>query len=191
MKRITAVVLSLFLTSIARAETFKIDPAHSSLTFTVRHLVGRVSGHFDKFDGSFDYDAANPKAWKTAATIDTTSVNTGNQKRDDHLRTAEFFDAQKFPTMSFKSTGVTDVKDNTAKLQGDLTLHGVTKPVVLNLEINGMVKDPFGAGHRAGAVATGKINRKDFGVGSGKMETMNVIGDDVDLTLNIEGVSAK
>lgn len=188
MKRILSTLSIVLLATAAYAQTFSIDPNHSSVNFTVRHLVGKVAGHFDKFEGTFDYDAANPKAWKTMATIDVASINTSNEKRDGHLKSPDFFDAAKIPTMSFKSTGVTDVSGNKAKLHGDLTLHGITKPVVLDLEIGGVVKDPFGSGQRAGASATGKINRHDFGV-NGPATMSSVIGDDVDMVINIEGVS--
>jgi polyisoprenoid-binding protein YceI len=179
---------ALLLSTSAYAKTYTIDGDHSSATFTIRHLVGRVAGRFTKFSGTFDYDEKNPKVWKAAATIDASSNNTANDKRDSHLRTADFFDTAKYPTLMFKSTGVTDVSGNKAKLHGDLTMHGVTQPVVLDLEIGGVMKDPMGPGTRAGAVATGKINRKDFGI-TNKMDSGGMIGDDVDITLNIEGVA--
>jgi polyisoprenoid-binding protein YceI len=188
MKRIAGILSVLLLASAAYAQTYSIDPNHSSVNFTVRHLVGRVTGHFDKFEGTFDYDAANAKSWKTAAMIDAASVDTGIQKRDDHLRSADFFDVSKFPSLLFKSTGVTDVNGMTAKLHGDLTIHGVTKPVVLDLQIGGTVKNPMGPGERAGATATGKINRHDFGI-NGPTAMGSMIGDDVDMVINVEGVS--
>ncbi len=188
MKRSLAVLAAVLLSSTAYAKTYTIDEAHSSVTFTVRHLVGKVAGSFTKFSGTFDFDPKNTKAWKTEASIDAASINTGNAKRDEHLKTADFFDTAKFPTLTFKSTGVTETTGTKAKLQGNLTMHGVTKPVVLDLELTGPVKDPFGTGERAGASATGTVNRKDFGITNSK-DVGGMIGDDVNIVINIEGVS--
>jgi polyisoprenoid-binding protein YceI len=186
-----AVVLSLSLTGLAGAETYSIDDNHSNVNFTIRHLVGKVTGQFQTFTGNFKYDPKDPKSWSAVAAIQAASINTGNAKRDDHLRSAEFFDVAKFPTLTFKSTGITDIKDNTAKMAGELTMHGVTKPVVLNLEITPPVKDPFGAGQRMGATATGKINRKDFGISYNKTLDSGglMLGEEVDIVLNIEGAT--
>ena len=186
---LSAVVLSL---SLAGAETYSVDPAHSSVNFTIRHLVGKVTGGFGRCDASFDYDAKDPKSWKADATIQAASINTGIQKRDDHLRSADFFDVAKHPTLAFKSAGVTDVKGNKAKLHGDLTMHGVTRPVVLDLEINGPIKDPWG-GTRVGAAAAGKVNRKDFGISYNKVLDAGglMLGDEVDIVINIEAAAKK
>jgi polyisoprenoid-binding protein YceI len=148
-----------------------------------------VTGHFDKFAGTFSYEAGKPQAWKAEATIDAASVNTGIEKRDNHLRTPDFFDAQKFTALVFKSTGVTDVQGDKAKLHGDLTMHGMTKPVVLDLEIAGVVKDPMGTGNRAGATATGHVSRADFGIGPTSGPMAGAVGTDVEITIEIEGVS--
>jgi polyisoprenoid-binding protein YceI len=190
MKRILLSFVALIsVASVALADAYSIDPAHSSVSFTVSHVVGRVTGHFDKFSGDFDYTADKPAAWKSQASIETTSINTGIEKRDNHLRSAEFLDVQKFPTMTFKSTGVTDVKGNMAKLHGDLTLHGVTKPVVLDLEILGVAKDPFGKGMRAGASAKGQINRLDYGVGPASGPMASMVGKEINITIDVEAVS--
>jgi len=188
----TAVVsgsLLFVLGSSARAADFNIDPFHSSVSFRIKHVVGKVTGHFDKFAGTFSYDAAKPESWSAMATIDATSVNTGIEKRDNHLRSPDFFDVQKFPTLVFKSTGITDAQGGKAKLHGDLTIHGVTKPVVLDLELAGTAKDPMGKGMRAGATATGRVNRLDYGVGPSTGPMSGMVGDDVDITIEIEGVS--
>ena len=181
-------ILSLALGSRARAADFDIDPYHSSVSFKIKHVIGKVTGHFDKFTGTFSYDEGKPQAWATAATIDAASVNTGIEKRDNHLRTADFFDVQKFPTLTFKSTSITDVAGNKAKLHGDLTMHGVTKPVVLDLEVAGAVKDPMGKGTRAGAAATGRVNRNDFGIGPSSGPMAGAVGNDVEISIDIEGV---
>jgi polyisoprenoid-binding protein YceI len=186
MKRLAlAVVVALGVSAAAQAQNYVIDPAHSSVLFTVHHLVGKVPGRFDKFEGTFSYDPADPKSWQTEATIQSASVDTGNDKRDAHLRTPDFFDAATFPTLTFKSTGVSDVKDNHAKLAGNLTMHGVTKPVVLDLEIGGVMKDPKGTEH-AGASATTSVSRKDFGIGAKMPNAM--LGDDIRIEINIEGI---
>jgi polyisoprenoid-binding protein YceI len=192
-RRMTVVVLALMTLGLvglsAHATNFNIDPYHSSVNFRIKHVIGKVAGHFDKFTGSFTYNEGKPSSWSANASIETASVNTGIEKRDNHLRTPEFFDVQKFPTMTFKSTGVTDVQGNKAKLHGDLTMHGVTKPVVLDLEIAGATKDPMGKGLRAGATATGHVNRADFGVGATTGPIAGMIGTDVQIDIEIEGVS--
>jgi polyisoprenoid-binding protein YceI len=179
----------LTLGSSVRAADFSIDPYHSSVSFRIKHVIGKVTGHFDKFSGTFSYEAGKPQAWSAAATIDAASVNTGIEKRDNHLRSADFFDAQKLPTLSFKSTSVTDVQGDKAKLHGDLTMHGVTKPVVLDLEIAGVVKDPMGQGNRAGATAIGHVSRLDYGIGPSSGPLAGMVGSDVEITIEIEGVS--
>jgi len=178
------------LTPLAFADTYTIDPAHSSVGFKVQHLmVSKVYGKFDKFAGTFDYDPKNTKIWKASATIEAASINTGIEKRDAHLRGADFLDADKFPTLEFRSTGVLGAKGGSKKLKGDLTIHGVTKPVTLDLEVGGVAKDPWG-GTRAGFTATGKINRKDFGLTWNKaLETGGVlVGEEVYITIEVEGV---
>jgi polyisoprenoid-binding protein YceI len=179
----------LSLTSAVRAADFTLDPYHSSVSFKIKHVIGKVTGHFDKFIGTFSYEAGKPETWKAEATIESTSVNTGIEKRDNHLRTPDFFDVAKYPTLTFKSTGVTDVQGDTAKLHGDLTMHGVTKPVVLDLQIAGVVKDPMGKGDRAGVTATGHVNRNDFGIGPTSGPMAGAIGTDVEISIETEGVS--
>jgi len=190
MKRIILAVLTVALWScVSHAETFSIDPYHSSVLFSVKHVVGKVTGRFDKFSGTYEYDPNKLGDLSAQATIDVSSVNTGIEKRDNHLRSPDFFDVQKYPTMTFKSTQISDVNGNRAKLHGDLTLHGVTKPVVLDLEMAGIVKDPMGKGNRSGGSATGRLNRNDFGVGPATGPMSGMLGKDIDITIEIEGVS--
>jgi polyisoprenoid-binding protein YceI len=185
-----AVLASGFLfPAVVQAADFTIDPFHSSISFTVKHIIGKVVGHFDKLSGTFAYDEAKPAQWSSSAIIDAVSVNTGIEKRDNHLRSPDFFDIQKFPSLTFKSTGVTDVQGNKAKLHGDLTMHGVTRPVVLDLELAGTVKDPMGPGTRAGATATGHVNRLDYGIGPSSGPLSSAVGNDVAITIEVEGVS--
>lgn len=169
------------------AETYEIDASHSNVGFRVKHLVGKVPGRFTKFSGTIDYTPGKPETWKVEAVIDPASINTDNEKRDGHLRSADFFDVEKFPEMSFKSTKVTGAKGDSAKLHGLLTMHGVTKPVVLDLEIGGTVKDPWG-NSKAGFSATGTVNRKDFGIVWNKTLDAGglMLGEDVSIALEIE-----
>jgi polyisoprenoid-binding protein YceI len=174
----------------ALAETWNVDASHSSVGFAVRHMmVSNVKGSFDKFTASVDGSPADPAAAKISATIEVASVNTREPKRDDHLRSADFFDAAKFPQMTFTSTKVEKTSATTAKLTGNLTLRGVTKPVTLDVEYTPVVKSPWGKSV-VGATATGKINRKDFGVNWSKNLDGGglVVGDDVTLQFDLEFV---
>jgi polyisoprenoid-binding protein YceI len=188
---LAGVLLSLSGVSLQAAQ-YKIDPDHSTIGFKVRHLLGKVNGRFDKYEGSFTYDKTNPSAWKTQATIDAASINTNTAKRDEHLRSADFFEVKTYPTLTFVSTKVTDIKNNHAKLHGKLMIHGVTKPVVLDLEILGEAKDPWG-NEQASFVATTKINRQDYGLTWNQaIETGGVlVGDEIEITLEIEGIKQK
>lgn len=177
----------------AQAAKYTIDPAHSNVDFKVRHLmVNKVSGRFERFSGEFNYDEKLPQSWTALAKIEAASVNTGNADRDTHLRGADFLDAGKFPVIAFRTTSVTDVANGRAKLNGVLSLHGVEKPVTLDLEIGGVVDDPWG-NTKAGFTATGKINRNDYGIvwnktfGNGGL----VVGEEVEITLQIEGTQIK
>jgi polyisoprenoid-binding protein YceI len=188
MRKILALAAVLVVAAPAlRAEVYEIDPAHSSLGFRVKHLIGKVPGRFTKFAGTVSYEPGKPEGWKTEAKIDAASINTDNEKRDGHLKSPDFFDVAKCPEITFKSTKITDVKGETAKLLGDLTMHCVTKPVVLALEIGGTTKDPWGNA-RASWSATGTINRKDFGIVWNKALDSGglMLGEDVAITLDIE-----
>jgi len=170
--------------------TWEIDPAHSSIQFGVRHLmISTVKGKFPKFTATAVADEKEPTRAVVEASIDTASIDTGEAKRDEHLRSPDFFDVAKYPTITFKSTKVEPAGDHRYKLHGDLTMHGVTKPVVLDVEATAPVKGMRGE-TRAGARATTKVNRKDFGINWSK--TMDgggvVVGDDVDVTIEVEGV---
>ena len=188
-KSICSLAIVFLLSPAAYAATYKIDPGHSSVGFKIRHLFSNVQGRFDQFEGTVDFDPQNSSAWATSATIQAASINTNMEARDKHLRSADFFDVEKFPAVTFKSTGMSDANQTGAKLNGALTLHGVTKPVTLDLQIHGSGKDMQG-NVRAGFTATTKINRKDFGLAWNKaIETGGfVLGDDVDITIEVEAV---
>ena len=181
-----AALVSIALPSLA--ETYTIDPNHSQAGFSIRHMMlSNVRGAFSKVSGTVDYDAAKPSASKIDATIDMNSVDTHESKRDEHLKSPDFFDTAKFPTMTFKSTKVVAKGKDHLSVTGDLTLHGVTKPVVLEVEgPTAELKDPKGA--KRGASATAKIHRKDFGITYNKnLDNGGVmLGEDVDVTLDVE-----
>jgi polyisoprenoid-binding protein YceI len=170
------------------AGTWEIDPVHSEVGFTVRHMmVSKVRGKFTKFSGEI-ITAENPLDSSVTATIDLSSIDTGAADRDNHLRSADFFEVDKHPTMTYRSTGLRpDGEDFT--LEGELTLKGVTSPVELHLELGGFGPDPFG-GTRTGFSAIGEIKRSDFGVDfNAVLETGGVVvGDKVTLHLEIEAV---
>jgi polyisoprenoid-binding protein YceI len=173
--------------------TWTIDPTHSDAGFVIRHLmISNVKGHFTKFEGQI-VTAEDPLKSEVTATIDMTSIDTANATRDDHLRTADFFEVEKYPTMSYRSTGIRPDGDGFL-MEGKLTLKGVSLPIPLKLEINGFGFDPFApdpaAGARAGITATGEINRMDFGVSyNGPIPGGGVaLGEKVQIILEIEAV---
>jgi polyisoprenoid-binding protein YceI len=170
------------------AGTWKADPVHSEIAFSVRHLmVSKARGRFTGYDVTI-VTSEDPLASTVAATIDLASIDTGFEPRDSHLRSADYFDVEQYPTMSYRSTGIGQT-DNGWVIDGELTLHGVTRHVPLAVEVNGFRPDPFG-GQRAGFSATAQINRRDFGIdlnmpmdGGGV-----VIGDRVSISIEIEAV---
>ena len=184
--------LVLGLAATAHATTWKVDPAHTTVGFRVSHLFTSVHGRFDRFDGTIEFDPKDPKATVVRGTIESASINTNHEKRDKHLRSADFFDVEKYPTLAFESTGVTDVNGETGKLAGNLTVHGVTKPVVLDVTFLGQGTDPWG-NVRAGFTATLNIDRKDFGLNWNEiLETGGVlVGDEVAIRIDAEGIIAK
>jgi polyisoprenoid-binding protein YceI len=182
-----ALALLVPVTSPA-ADTYEIDPAHTSVQFSVRHMmISNVRGEFTKVAGKATGDVADPTATTVEATIDAASIDTRNEKRDEHLRGPDFLDAAKFPTITFKSTKVAKAGDGW-KLSGDLTLHGVTKPVVLDVtNVTAPTKDPWG-NTRIGASATTKIDRQDYGIVFNK--TLDgggvLVGDEIAITIDVE-----
>ena len=191
---IIALIITLALPVMAAAAIWNIDPDHSNVGFKVRHLmVSNVKGSFEKFTGTIDINDKDITKSKVEVTIDTASINTNVQKRDEHLRSADFFDVAKYPTMTFVSKKVAKAGKDSLKVTGDLTLHGVTREVVLDVEPLAMEsKDPWG-NLRRGTTATTKINRKDFGLVWNKaLETGGVaVGEEVLITLEIEMIKAK
>ncbi len=177
----------LALSYATAADTYKIDPAHSSVGFSVRHMgVSNVKGHFDQFAGSLVLD--NGSIQEASATIQVKSVNTGIERRDNHLRTADFFEAAKYPEITFKARKVEKSGDQTV-LIGDFTMRGVTKELRLPVTVNGPVKDPQG-NTRIGLEAKATVNRKDYGMKfNAVMETGGLmVGDEVTIEINAEAV---
>lgn len=141
-----------------------IDTTHSGVHFVVRHMVvSKVRGAFGQFSGTIDYDAENVERSRVAVEIDAASIDTREAKRDAHLRSADFFDVEHFPKLTFQSTAVKRTKDDTLAVTGDLTIHGVTRPVTLEVEELGGGKDPWGNQRLVWSAKT-EINRKDFGL---------------------------
>jgi polyisoprenoid-binding protein YceI len=188
---VPALAVALLVPASGRAATWELDPAHSTIGFAIRHMmISSVRGQFRTFTGKATGDPKTPDKAQIEATIDVASIDTANEKRDGHLKSPDFFDVAKFPTITFKSKSIAAAGAGKAKVTGDLTLHGVTKEVVLEVEgPTDVIKDPMG-NTRAGAHATTKINRKDFGIAYDK--TMDggglMVGNEVEITIDVEAV---
>jgi polyisoprenoid-binding protein YceI len=177
---------------IMAAEKWNFDSAHSSIEFTVRHmLVSKVRGRFTKWSGTFQYDEQNPTASSVEVQIDAASVDTHEPQRDAHLRSGDFFEVEKHPHLTFKSTGVEKKGEGKFALLGDLTIRGVTRPVVLDVELGGRLKDPWG-NDRIGFAAKASIDRKDFGVSFNQVLDVGglALGENVDIAIEIEATRA-
>jgi polyisoprenoid-binding protein YceI len=196
MKRMNMVISAIALlaaSSVMAAEPFTIDKAHSDVSFKIRHLVSKVTGKFDDFSGSIDIDQNKPAASTVEFRIKATSVDTGEPARDKHLRSADFFDVEKFPEITFKSTSVRAAsKKNHYNVTGVLSMHGVNKTITLPVEFLGFVKDPWG-NEKAGFELSTTLNRKEFGVNWNKALDAGgvMLGDDVDVNINLETAKTK
>lgn len=196
MKLMTMIAPALLMGSLALAETkipegtYKVDVAHSKVGFEVNHLVvATVEGKFSDFEGTFKIDPKLDKSTVDIA-IKAASINTDNKDRDEHLRSPDFFDAKKFEKLTFKSKKISGTPE-ALKVTGDLTIHGVTKSVVLDGKYTGSVKDPWG-NERVAFRASTKINRKDYGLTWSKaVEVGPVVGDEVTLDLRVEAIKEK
>ena len=184
-----ALTLAFALPSVANAATWNLDPAHTSVHFGVRHMmVSTVRGSFRTVRGVANIDESDPTKSSVEATIDAASIDTREPKRDDHLRAADFLDVAKYPAITFKSKSITAAGPGAFKVTGDLTIRGVTKEIVLDVEGSPQpLKDPFG-NIRLGGVAHTKISRQDFGITWNKALDAGgvVIGDTVDITIDVE-----
>ena len=183
--------MSTAVQTAAGRTTWAIDPAHSSVEFAVRHLmITTVKGRFTEVEGTVVLDEENPAASSADITVQVASIDTREGQRDAHLRSPDFFDAEKHPTITFRSTGVRDASPDAFKLVGDLTIHGVTREVTLDVTHEGRATDPWG-GKRAGYAASTRIKRSDFGLTWNQLlETGGLaVSDDVKITLDVELVS--
>jgi polyisoprenoid-binding protein YceI len=188
----TTIAMALLAVSAFAAENFIVDKNHSEANFQVRHLVSRVSGKFDDFSGTISVDQANPAVSSVQFTIKTPSINTGVADRDKHLRSADFFDVDKYPEISFKSTSIKpSSRKNFYDVTGTFTMHGVTKTIILPVEFLGFVKDPRG-NQRAGFSAHTVLDRKDYGILWNRALDAGgtLLSDDVDVTVNIEAAKS-
>ncbi len=168
--------------------SWSIDSAHSAVQFAVRHMmISTVRGQFDRFSGTVDFDEANPAATIVDVEIDASSINTRQDDRDNHLRSADFLNAAEYPTLTFKGQRVEVIDDNHARLIGDLTIRGVTRPATLDVAYLGQAKSPWGT-TSAGFTASARINRKDWGLTWNQaLETGGVlVADEIKIDIDLE-----
>lgn len=171
--------------------TWEIDPAHSEATFSVKHMMfATVRGHFNVLSGHLHIDEEHPENSWVDAQVDAASVDTRDERRDGHLRSPDFFDVQNYPTLTFKSTKVEKAGDHEYRVLGDLTMHGVTKPVVFKAEYHGQGKNPYGL-LVSGLSAKTKVNRKDWGLNwNAALESGGVlVSEDVNIEIDLEAIS--
>lgn len=192
-KFVVALLLALAVPTLVAAApvVFKVDPDHSSVSFNIRHFVSNVPGRFKDFEGTITYDKQNPAASKVEFTAQAASIDTDNKDRDNHLKSPDFFDVAKFPTLSFTSTGVTAKDANTLSVTGDLTLHGVTKKVTIPVSVLGVL--PTKGGEKAGFESNFTIDRKDYGIEWNRVLDTggSILGNDVKITVAVEANTPK
>jgi polyisoprenoid-binding protein YceI len=194
MKRtlLTAVALAAVLAMPAAADVYKIDPSHSEVSFQIRHLLTNVRGHFNQYEGTVNLDPAKPEASKVEFKIKADSIDTGVPDRDKHLRSADFFETEKYPEITFTSTKIKKTGKDTYDVTGKFTLHGVTKEVTLPVTFAGTAKDPWG-NQRAGFSTTTTLDRKAYNINWNKAVDNGgvLLGDDVKIDINLEAVQQK
>ncbi len=187
---VSALALGLLARASAAVETYKIDPTHSAVNYSLRHMLSKFSSNFTKVTGTIVVDRDNLEKSTVEATIDVAALTTDNQKRDEHIKSDAFFDVAKFPNAKFKSTSWKKTGESTFDVTGDLTIKDITKPVVLKVTLNG-----FGDGMGPGTIlsgwdATTTIKKSDFGL-AGPAMLAKVLGDDVAISINIEAGAKK
>jgi len=182
-------VAALFAANPLFAESFKIDKAHSQAEFKIRHMMSNVTGRFNDFDAMIDLNRSNPAASKVEFTIQSASINTANDNRDKHLRSADFFEVEKYPTIRFKSTKIASTGNDQYDVTGNLTIRDVTREVTVPVTFLGFAKDPWGK-ERAGFELETKLNRKDYGLNWNKALDQGgfLLADDVRISIAIEAV---
>lgn len=175
---------SIFAAPARASDTYKVDGSHSSVLFRIKHLnVSYFYGRFTDVSGTCVFDESDPTKSTIQIAIQTESIDTHDQKRDAHLKSPDFFNARQFPTITFKSTAIKLAEEDKLEVSGDLTFHGVTKPIVISVERTGTGPDPWG-GHRTGFETTLNIKRSDYGMDF----MLSGLGDDVKLIISIESV---
>jgi polyisoprenoid-binding protein YceI len=183
-----AIVLALALssTSVFAADTYAVDPVHSNVAFTIRHLVSKVTGKFDDFSGTVNVDPKKLATSSVEFAIKVASIDTGNGDRDKHLKSGDFFDAEKYPEITFKSSSVKATGKEKYSVAGTLTMHGVSKQVVLPVEFGGFGKDMQG-NEKAGFELSTKLDRKAYGINWNKaVDNGTLLGDEVTVNINLE-----
>lgn len=195
MKVLSATILGgaiAMASSMASAADYSVDPTHSRVGFSIRHLMTKVNGQFKDYSGSFEFDPKTLKFGdKASLQVKTSSIDTGIEKRDGHLKSADFFEVEKYPSMSMTAGKIKKKSGNKFEWTTDLTIRGVTKPVKLELEYLGAATDPWG-NKKIGFEAKGRINRKDFGLKWNQVLEAGgaMVGDDVDIVLEIQAAEA-
>lgn len=185
VKRLLSLLVLGSFSCASFAATYQLEPVHTQILFFCDHLgFSKSQGEFLKFDGTFSFDPDNPQASTVKVTINTDSIDMDNQKWNDHMKNEDFFDVEKFPTMSFTSTKVEALADSKMNIHGDLTILGHTEPVVLNVMHNKSGKHPFSGKYIAGFSATTEIKRSLFGMTYG----LPALGDDIEIRLEVEGL---
>jgi len=186
MRLFPSILLCLAL-PLAAADTYRIDAVHSEVGFRIRHLVSKVPGRFARFTGTIRLDEGRLAASSVEASIEAGSISTDSEARDKHLRSADFFDVAKFPAITFKSTAVTEVAKGSFTVTGDLCMHGVTRHITIPVTSLGAAVMPTDKSVHAGFEGSVKLNRNDFGIKA----YPGLLGDDVEVTLNIEAIKAE
>ncbi len=192
MKTPIVLALTLAASAVFSQDVYNVDKTHSEVTFRVRHFVSKVSGRFDDFSGTISIVPGKPAASSVEFAIKTASINTANPARDNHLKSADFFDAEKHPEITFKSTKIVPVDADTFNVTGIFTMHGTARELTIPVDFGGTVTDQRGT-EKAGFGLTTKLNRKDYGIvwnqtlDSGGM----MLGDEVEITVNIEANKRK
>jgi len=195
MKRL---ILSMLIALLAlagpasAADSWAIDKAHSDVTFTVRHLISKVTGRFGSFDATITTDFENMDGSSVKFTIDASSIDTANGDRDKHLRSADFFDVEKFPEITFVSSKITKSGDSTYAVTGTFTMHGVAKEIVVPVTFLGVIDDPWG-NTKSGFEIKTSLDRKDYGIVWNKALDAGgyILGDEVEITINLEAALQK
>jgi polyisoprenoid-binding protein YceI len=187
---LVAIAFGFVAPSAQAGDLFKFDPAHSTIAFKVRHMLGSAKGKFAKFNGTIEVEREHPEKSSVVATIQAASIDTANAKRDEHLRTADFFDVGKFPEITFKSRRVKQTGANAGEIVGDLTMHGVTRPITLSVQLLGDSASAAKSSTTRWRVTTAPLKRSDFGIGKGTGGEW-MIGNEVTVEIEIEAARAK